>query len=420
MSPSGPAQRRVVVTGLGTVSPLGTGVGKTWEGLIAGRSGVGPITLFDPAALKIPVTIAAEASDFDPESHFGKREIRHRDRFTLLAIVAARDALADSGLEITGENSHHVGTLIASGIGGMTSFYEAIVEAEEKGYDRISPFLTPKMIPNIAAGEIAIEFGARGPCSCTVTACSASANAIGDGGQWIGSGRADVVIAGGSEAAIMPMGIGGFAAMKALSTRNDEPQRASRPFDAERDGFVCGEGAAVLILEELEHARARGARVYAELIGYGMSADAHHITAPQPEGEGAARAMQQCLEDAGRKPAEVDYINAHGTSTPPNDRTETLCIKTVFGDGARSVAVSSTKSMTGHLLGAAGALESLICVKAIETGVIPPTINYEHPDPDCDLDYVPNEARRIDVRLALTNSFGFGGHNVCLAFAAPD
>ena len=408
---------RVVVTGLGTVSPLGVGLEPTWYGLVAGRSGVGYITRFDPEALRIPVTIAAEASDFRPEDHFTKREIRHRDLFTLFTLVAAKEALEDSALEITPDNAHRVGTLIASGIGGMTTFYEAILEAEEKGYDRISPFLTPKMIPNIAAGEVAIEFGARGPSSCTVTACAAGSNAIGDAAEWIRAGKADAVLAGGAEAAIMPMGIGGFAALKALSTRNDEPEKASRPFDAGRDGFVCGEGAGVVILEGLEHARARGARIYAELVGYGLSSDAHHITAPQPEGHGAARSMTMALEEAGRKPEEVDYINAHGTSTPPNDRTETNCIKIALGDAARRVAVSSTKSMTGHLLGAAGGLEAIVCVKAIETGIVPPTINYETPDPDCDLDYVPNEARKMDVALALSNSFGFGGHNACLAFS---
>lgn len=406
--------RRVVVTGLGAVTPLGVGVGPTWEAILAGRSGVGRITKFDPS--DFPTTIAAEVKAFVPEDFVDRKEIKRMDPFIHLAMASTHFAMADSGLAIDEGLAPRVGVYMGSGLGGLTTlerFHQAYLE---EGVRKISPFFIPMLISNLAPGHIAIRYGAKGPNITTTTACAASSHAIGEGVLAIRRGVCDAVIAGGSEATITPMGLGGFCAMKALSTRNGDPARASRPFDKERDGFVMGEGAAMLILEELEFARKRGAKIYAELCGYGATGDAFHVTAPAPGGEGAVRCMRAALSDARVSPEEVDYINAHGTSTPYNDAFETMAIKTVFGEHARKLMVSSTKSMTGHLLGAAGALEGVFSILAISEGAVPPTINYETPDPECDLDYVPNEARRSKVRYALSNSFGFGGTNSCLLF----
>lgn len=406
--------RRVVVTGIAAISPLGLDIAATWEALLAGRSGVAKISLFD--ASEHAAKIAGEVPDWDPDAYFEKRESKHLDRTTQLGLAAGMDAFADSGFEINDSNAARVGALYGSGIGGVQTLADQIEVLDARGPRRVSPFLIPMMIPNAIPGQVAIKLGAKGPNTCIVTACAASGHAIGEATELIRRGRADAMIAGGAEASVCAIGVAGFSSMKALSTRNDEPERASRPFDAERDGFVVGEGAAALMLEERESAIDRGARIYAEVVGYGLSADAYHITAPSPEGDGAARAMAGAIEDAGALPSDVDYINAHGTSTPFNDTIETMAIKTALGDSAADLPISSTKSMTGHLLGAAGALEAVICVKAIEDGVVPPTINLENADPECDLDYVANEARSVDVSLALSNSFGFGGHNVCLAF----
>ena len=405
-------QTRVVITGLGTVSPVGNNVEDTWQALTRGQSGITTITRFDASDLK--VQIAAEVKDFDPVALFGPREARRMDRFTQLAMAAAQQAIDDSGLVITPDNAHRVGSIIGSGIGGVGTLLEEAYRAASVGEQRVSPHMVPMILPDTAPGKIAIEFGARGPNMSIATACASSTNAIGEAAALIKRGAADAVITGGTEASILKLIIAGFSNMGALSQRNDEPARASRPFDRERDGFVAGEGAAMLILESAEHARARGAHIYAEVLGYGASADAYHITAPLENGEGAVLAMQQALADAGISPAEVDYLNAHGTSTELNDRSETFAVKEVFGEAAYQVPISSTKSMTGHLMGAAGALEALACVKAIETGCIPPTINYETPDPELDLDYTPNEARTRDVRIAMSNSFGFGGHNASI------
>lgn len=405
-------QTRVVITGLGTVSPVGNNVEDTWQALTRGQSGITTITRFDASDLK--VQIAAEVKDFDPVALFGPREARRMDRFTQLAMAAAQQAIDDSGLAITPDNAHRVGSIIGSGIGGVGTLLDEAYRAASMGEQRVSPHMVPMILPDTAPGKIAIEFGARGPNMSIATACASSTNAIGEAAALIKRGAADAVIAGGTEASILKLIIAGFSNMGALSQRNDEPARASRPFDRERDGFVAGEGAAMLILESAEHARARGAHIYAEVLGYGASADAYHITAPLENGEGAVLAMQQALADAGISPAEVDYLNAHGTSTELNDRSETFAVKEVFGEAAYQVPISSTKSMTGHLMGAAGALEVLACVKAIETGCIPPTINYETPDPELDLDYTPNEARTRDVRIAMSNSFGFGGHNASI------
>jgi 3-oxoacyl-[acyl-carrier-protein] synthase II len=406
--------RRVVVTGMGVVSPVGTGTKDAWAALIDGRSGIGPLTHFD--ATRYAVRIAGQVDDFDPAAVFGKRRSKHLDRFAQFGLVAAAEAVEQSGLDMAAEDAHRVGVVFASGIGGMGTFEREVRTLVERGPEWVNPYFCPMMIPNMAAGEIAMAIGAKGHNSCTVTACAASAHALGEGFDMIRLGRADTMVCGGAEAGLVPIGIAGFAAMKALSTRNDEPQRASRPFDAGRDGFVAAEGAACLVLEERGHALARGATVMAELLGFGSSCDAHHQTAPHPQGEGAIACMRAALSEAGITPAEVDYVNAHGTSTPPNDRVETLAVKAVLGDG---VPVSSTKSMTGHLLGAAGAFEAFVCVQALTHGVLPPTINLEDPDPDCDLDYVPNVARRADVEVAMTNSFGFGGHNATLVFRRP-
>ena len=407
-------KRRVVVTGVGLVTALGTGTEETWKGLCEGRSGVGPISRFDTA--EFSTKIAAEVKDFDPLRWFDKKDLKKMDFFIYYAVAAADFAMKQSGLIIDQSLSERVGVFIGSGIGGFT-----VIEREHKallegGPRKISPFFIPSSIINLAAGQVSIRFGARGPNSAPCTACSSGAHAVGDAYRVISRGDADAMICGGSEAAITPMGVGGFAAMRALSTRNDEPLRASRPFDAERDGFVVGEGAGVLVLEELEYAKRRGAKIIAELAGYGMSGDAFHITLPPDDGRGAHRVMLNALTDAGVKPEEIGYINAHGTSTPPNDRIESYAIKQLFGAHAKNVAVSSTKSMIGHLLGAAGAVEAGISSLVVERGILPPTINYENPDPDCDLDYVPNQMRKKDVRYALSNSFGFGGTNASLLF----
>ena len=407
-------KRHVVVTGLGAVTPLGNDVATLWEGLLAGRSGVGPITLFDPSALE--VRIAAEVKAFDPLALFGPREARRNDRFTLFALEAARQALADAGLQIEGEDRREVGVLIGTAIGGINTLLENYDVLHTSGPRRVSPFMAPMMMPNAASAAVAITYGLRGLNLCIASACATGSHAIGEAAEVIQRGRAEVMICGGSDAVIHPLSLAGFTNMGAASTRNDEPERASRPFDAERDGFVMGEGAGVLVLESLEHARQRGARIYCELVGYGATADAFHITAPEEAGQGAAEAMEQALHDAGLAPQDVDYINAHGTGTPLNDRIETQAIRTVFGLHADRLVVSSTKSMLGHLMGAAGAVEAIACVKSLETGWVHPTLNYEHPDPQCDLDYVPNQARRLEPRVALSNSFGFGGHNGCLIF----
>jgi 3-oxoacyl-[acyl-carrier-protein] synthase II len=402
------------VTGVGLVSPVGIGTGDNWEALCAGRSGIGPITHFDAA--QFSARIAGEVKGFDPLRFVDKKDVKKMDVFIQLAIAASQFAMDDAGLTITPDLATRAGVFIASGIGGFST-----IEREHKalmagGPRRISPFFIPASIINLAAGQVSIRFGAKGPNSATCTACSASAHAIGDAFEIIRRDDADVMIAGGSEAAITPMGVGGFAAMRALSTRNNDPARASRPFDKHRDGFIMGEGSGVIILEELQFARRRGAPIYAELVGYGMSADAYHITVPSADGDGGMRVMELALRHAGVRPEQVDYVNAHGTSTPYNDKLETLAIKRLFGDHARKLAISSTKSMTGHLLGAAGGLEAGITVLAVKHQLIPPTINYETPDPECDLDYVPNAKRAAKIEYALSNSFGFGGTNGALLF----
>jgi 3-oxoacyl-[acyl-carrier-protein] synthase II len=406
--------RRVVITGLGAVTPLGNDVPATWSNVLAGRSGAGPITQFDASGYK--TRFACEVKDFDVTSLVGRKEARRMDRFTQFAVAAAKQALDDSGLQVTPDDSWRTGVYIGTGIGGIGTLESEIWQMTTKGPDRISPFLVPMMLPDTAASQVAIQFGLRGPNMAVVTACASGNNAIGEAADCIRRDAADAMLAGGAEAAIIPISIGGFSNMTAISARNDAPERASRPFDKERDGFVIGEGAAVLVLEELEHALARGARIYGEVLGYGTSADAYHVTAPEEKGTGAAVAMQAALKEARLRPDQIDYVNAHGTSTPLNDKSETAAIKTVFGEAAYTVPISSTKSMTGHLLGAAGAIEALFCVKVINEGLIPPTINYERPDPDCDLDYVPNTARQKQVSVAMSNSFGFGGHNAVVIF----
>jgi 3-oxoacyl-[acyl-carrier-protein] synthase II len=396
------------------VSPLGIGTEANWEALCAGRSGIGPITRFDAA--QFSARIAGEVKHFDPLQFVDKKDVKKMDIFIQLAIAASQYAMDDAQLKVSPDIATRTGVFIASGIGGFTTIEREHKALLEGGPRRISPFFIPAAIINLAAGQVSIRYGAKGPNSATCTACSASAHAIGDAFEIIKRNDADVMIAGGSEAAITPMGVGGFAAMRALSTRNDEPERAGRPFDKDRDGFVMGEGSGVVILEELEFATRRGANIYAELVGYGMSADAFHITAPSEDGDGGMRVMQAALNHAGVQPQQVDYINAHGTSTPFNDKLETLAIKRLFGEHARKLAISSTKSMTGHLLGAAGGLEAGITVLAIRHQVIPPTINYEVPDPECDLDYVPNTKRNAKIEFALSNSFGFGGTNGALLF----
>jgi 3-oxoacyl-[acyl-carrier-protein] synthase II len=406
------------VTGVGLVSPLGVGTGANWDALCAGQGGIGPITRFD--ASQFSAQIAGEVKNFDPQQFIAKKDVKKMDVFIQYAIAASQFAMDDAGLSVTEDIATRVGVFIASGIGGFSTIEREHRALIEGGPRRISPFFIPAAIINLAAGQVSIRFSAKGPNSATCTACSASAHAIGDAFEIIRRDDADVMIAGGSEAAITPMGVGGFAAMRALSTRNDDPSRASRPFDLQRDGFIMGEGAGVVILEELGFARRRGATIYAELVGYGMSADAFHITAPSEDGEGALRVMEMALKHAGVTPSQVDYINAHGTSTPYNDKLETLAIKRLFGDHARKLAISSTKSMTGHLLGAAGGLEAGITALAVKHQLIPPTINYEHPDPECDLDYVPNVKRPAAIEYALSNSFGFGGTNGALLFKKFD
>jgi 3-oxoacyl-[acyl-carrier-protein] synthase II len=405
---------RVVVTGLGAVTPVGNTVEAFWRSICEGRSGVGPITHFD--AKRLDTRIAAEVKDFDPLRVVEKKDLKKLDLFIQYALSAGVDAVEDAGFDLSQVDRNRAGCLVGSGIGGIQSILQWHDVLKEKGPGRISPFFIPSLIVNMASGQLSIRYGLKGPNSAVITACATGNHAIGDAFKIIQRGDADLMVAGGSEAIIDELPIGGFAQMKALSTRNDEPTRASRPFDADRDGFVAGEGAGLVVLESLEHARRRGARIYAEIVGYGMTADAYHMTAPDPDGDGAARAMDGALRDAGLAPADVGYINAHGTSTPYNDKFETLAIKRVFGDHARRLAVSSTKSMTGHLLGAAGGIEAIATVLALHHGLLPPTINYETPDPECDLDYVPNQARKQDVEVALSNAFGFGGTNATLAF----
>jgi 3-oxoacyl-[acyl-carrier-protein] synthase II len=408
--------RRVVVTGLGAVTPLGVGVAPTWEAALAGKSGAGPITRFD--ASEFSTRIAAEVKGFDPEAYIDRKEIKRMDPFIHLAMASAHMAMEDAALVIDPSLAPRAGVYMGSGLGGLSTlekYHKAYLL--EGGPKKISPFFIPMLIANLAPGHIAMRYGAKGPNILTSTACAASSHAIGEAFHAIRGGICDVVIAGGAEWTVTPLGIGGFCSMKALTTRNDDPAAASRPFDKDRDGFLVGEGSAILVLEEMEFARKRGARIYAEILGYGASADAHHITAPAPGGEGAVRAMVSALADGGVAPESIDYINAHGTSTPFNDLYETMAIKTVFGERAKEIAVSSTKSMTGHLLGASGAVEAMFCALTIRDGVVPPTINYTTPDPECDLDYVPNVKRELDVRYALSNSFGFGGTNSVLLFA---
>ena len=409
---------RIVITGLGAVTPLGLDVGSTWDGLIEGRSGIAPITLFD--ANELESRIAGEVKGFDADALLSPREARRLDRFCQFALVASREAIADAALVIDDSNSEDVGVLIGSGIGGINTLTEQLEVLRTKGPRRVSPFLVPMFIIDLAAGQVAIAVGARGPNFATVSACATSAHALGEAAEIIKRGDARVMIAGGSEASVVPIGVAGFASMRALSTRNDAPERASRPFDAERDGFVMAEGGGVVVLEAESFARTRGAHIYAELAGYGASDDAYHITAPPDGGEGAVRSMRIALRKAGCDPSDIQYINAHGTSTPVNDRIETAAVKEVFGGHAHRIPMSSTKSMTGHMLGAAGVVEAIACIKAIEESVIPPTMNYENPDPECDLDYVPNTARQQKVDAALTNSFGFGGHNVSLVLRRYD
>jgi 3-oxoacyl-[acyl-carrier-protein] synthase II len=405
-------KRRVVVTGIGLITPLGTGMHKTWEGICKGTSGIDWISSFDPS--EYSVQIAGEVKDFNAEDFIERKEIKKMDVFIQFALGAGTMAVEHAGLKISEENADRVGVVVGAGIGGINTLerYHSILL--ESGQRRVSPFFIPMLIANLAAGHISMRFGARGPNSCVTTACAAGTHAIGDSFKIIQRGDADAMIAGGSESAITPLTIAGFANMKALSTRNEAPQRASRPFDAERDGFVIAEGAGIVVLEELESALKRGAKIYAEVVGYGLTADAYHMTAPDPEGRGVVNCMRMALRDAGLGPEAVDYINAHGTSTPFNDKHETAAIKQVFGEHAYKLAVSSTKSMTGHLLGAGGGVEAAVCALALTEGVIPPTTNYESPDPECDLDYVPNHARHVELNTVLSNSFGFGGTNACI------
>ena len=406
---------RVVITGLGAITPLGNDVPTMWEAVVKGRSGVARITQFDPSPLS--TQFAAEVKDFDPVALFGAKGARRMDRVTQFAVAATKEAIEDAGLRVTADEAERTGVIIGTGIGGISTLVRGLKMMERKGPRRLNPFLIPMILPDTPAAQVAIVFGFKGPNLAVVTACATGTNAIGEGAEMIRRGMADVMVCGGSEAGILPLSIAGFNAMGALSTRNEEPERASRPFDATRDGFVMGEGAGILILESLSHARSRGARIYAEVVGYGTTVDAFHMAAPAEGGEGAARAMKMALQRAGLTPEDIDYINAHGTSTVLNDKSETAAIKSVFGEQAYRVPISSTKSMIGHLLGAAGAVEAIVCVKALETGIIPPTINYEHPDPECDLDYVPNVARRASLRTAMSNSFGLGGHNAAIILA---
>lgn len=404
--------KRIVITGQGIISPIGNTVKDFWEGNCSGKNGVGPITNFD--ASEYTSQIAAQVNDFDPKKYMAPKDIRRSARFCQMAIAASKQAVSDSGLQIDKEDPYRMGVFVGSGIGGLDIIEQQYKVLLDKGPNRMSVFTIPMLISNMAAGLVSIEFGFKGPNLAIVTACATGSHSIGEAFHTIKNGEADVMLAGGTEACIIPTGIGGFCACKALSTRNDEPKKASRPFDKERNGFVMGEGAAVMMLESLEHAKARGANIYAELIGYGANGDAYHMTAPSPNGDAATRCMQLSLDSAKINPNEIDYINAHGTSTLLNDKYETAAIKRVFGDRAYKIPISSTKSMTGHLLGAAGTAELIACVLAINNSVVPPTINYEFPDPDCDLDYVPNTAREMEINMALSNSLGFGGHNATL------
>ncbi len=407
-------KRRVVVTGIGMITPVGLDTETSWEGLIKGKSGIGHITQFDDKT--IPTQIAGEIHGFEPEKYIELKEIKKMDRFIHLAIAASQMAMDSAGLKITEENAERVGVMVSAGMGGLPAIEKYHKVYLERGFRKITPFFIPMLIINEAAGILSIRYGAKGPNICVVTACATGTHSIGEAFRTIERGDADAMIAGGTESCICPLGVGGFNAMKALSTRNNEPQRASRPFDTERDGFIMGEGSGVLILEEMDYALQRGARIYAEIIGYGASGDAYHITAPAPSGEGAARCMKLAIKDAGIAPTDMGYINAHGTSTKFGDEIESIAIKTVFGDYAYKLPVSSTKSMTGHLLGAAGGVEAVISVLALDRGVLPPTINLDNPDPECDLDYIPNKARPVQVDVAMSNSFGFGGTNACLIF----
>src|SRR5579883_30471 len=407
-------RKRVVVTGVGAITPIGNTPAQYWEGLMSGRNGIGEITLFD--ASHHGCRIAGEVKNFDPHDYMDRKEAKRMDRFAQFGVAAAKQALKDAQLVINELNAEQVGVMIGSGIGGLKVLEDQQTIYLNRGPDRCSPFMVPMMIANMAAGLTAIHTGAKGPNSCSVTACAAGSNAIGDAFRLVQGGYAQAMICGGTEAAITPLSIAGFAACKAMSTRNDDPSRASRPFDKDRDGFVLGEGSGILLIEELEHALARGARIYAEIVGYGATCDAYHITSPVPGGEGAARAISLALKDANLTPDQVSYINAHGTSTPANDSTETAAMKRALGDHAYKLAVSSTKSMTGHLLGGSGGIEAVATVMAVANDRVPPTINLDNPDPDCDLDYVPHHSREQPVEVALSNSFGFGGHNVTLAF----
>ncbi|MEO2077539.1 MAG: beta-ketoacyl-ACP synthase II [Bacillus sp. (in: firmicutes)] len=406
-------KRRVVVTGVGAVTPLGNDVETTWKGIVEGKSGIGPLTRVN--ADEYPAKVAAELKDFNPEVFMDKKDARKMDRFTQYAVASALMAVKDANLTINEENSERVGVWIGSGIGGMETFEQQYETFQKRGYKRVSPFFVPMLIPDMATGQVSITLGARGFNSCTVTACATGTNSIGDAFKVIQRGDADVMVTGGAEAPITKMSVAGFCANTALST-NPDPNTASRPFDKNRDGFVIGEGAGIIILEELEHALARGANIYAEIVGYGATGDAYHITAPAPGGEGGARAMKMAINDGGLQPQDIDYINAHGTSTEYNDKFETLAVKEVFGDYAYKLAMSSTKSMTGHLLGAAGGVEAIFTLLAMRDSILPPTINYETPDPECDLDYVVNKARSKEIKAAMSNSLGFGGHNATIVF----
>ncbi|WP_144460475.1 beta-ketoacyl-ACP synthase II [Siminovitchia fortis] len=406
-------KRRVVVTGLGTVSPVGNDVETSWNNILAGKSGIGPLTRLDPD--NYSAKVAAEVKDFEIENIIERKDARKMDRFTHYALASAMMAVKDANLDINESNADRIGVWIGSGIGGMETLENQFQIFQKRGYRRVSPFFVPMMIPDMATGQVSIYLGAKGVNSCTVTACATGTNSIGDAFKAIQRGDADAMIAGGTEAPITQMSVAGFCANTALST-NPDPDTASRPFDLNRDGFVIGEGAGVIVLEELEHATSRGAKIYAEIVGYGSTGDAYHITAPAPGGEGGVRAMKIALEDGGLAPEDIDYINAHGTSTPYNDKYETIAVKEVFGDHAYKLAISSTKSMTGHLLGAAGGVEAIFSVLAIKDGILPPTINYETPDPECDLDYVTNEARKKEINAVISNSLGFGGHNATIAF----
>jgi 3-oxoacyl-[acyl-carrier-protein] synthase II len=416
MQKRNPNERRVVVTGLGLVTPIGNDVQSTWDALLAGKSGAAPITLFE-ATEDFDVRFACEVKDFDPVQYMERKEVRRTDRFAQFALAASQQAMEQAGLAagFDGLDGDRVGVIIGSGIGGIATFEDQARVMMERGPQRISPFFIPMFISDIASGLVSMRYGARGPNFATVSACASGAHAVGTAFRIVARGEADAMIVGGAEATVTPMTMGGFASMRALSTRNDAPQAASRPFDAERDGFVLGEGAGTMIIESLEHAQARGATILGEIIGYGPTADAHHLTAPAPEGAGAQLAMRAALEDAGLEPHDVDYINAHGTSTPANDMNETLAAKAVFGDHAYELVMGSTKSMTGHLLGAAGAVEAVVSLLVCQNGVIPPTINFSTPDPECDLNYAHNAKLERPVDVAISNSFGFGGHNVCLA-----